>query len=116
MEYIFIYGTLKRNYRNNSRLKGIFISEAKTFYKFPMYENGDDFPYLENIKNKGYFIKGEIWKIEKSEILNLDEFEGVPFLYKREKIKIKGFKNVYTYFKTKNIDLSKINLIDNWIE
>jgi len=47
-------------------------------------------PYLlYHLKGKGHNIKGELWRINKETLYNLDEYEGVDKdYYKRELIEI----------------------------
>jgi len=116
----FIYGTLKKNGNNFSILKKYnakFIGEVITKNKYPMFKLQEYFPYLQNNKNQGNIIKGELFEIDKKYHDSLDYFEGVPKLYINGKITV-IYNNeeieVNCYFKSKNIDLKNVKLFDEW--
>lgn len=122
---IFIYGTLKLGCRNNhimEKAQGEFLFPCVSIKKYPMFDLGDGFPYLQDKLDFGNIIVGELWKVPNSgaEILNV--FEGVPDLYKNGRIEVE-FENkvicAYCYFKTDELsenELNYINLIDEWEE
>jgi gamma-glutamylcyclotransferase (GGCT)/AIG2-like uncharacterized protein YtfP len=120
-EIFFVYGTLKRRMKNHGiieKLKGKFISEAISTYKFPMFDLGNPFPYLQNTKGKGKIINGELFEIPKNKIKDLDYFEGVPDLYKKGTIEVNGNK-VNCYFITDELteeELSEIKTFNEWVE
>ena len=107
---IFVYGSLKRGFDNNDILKDAqYLCKAETVRSFAMFEEtSGNYPYLLKNRNKGYSkIKGELYKIYRKDILEkIDNFEGAPDYYKREKIKVKTSKKeklVQTYFFTNDI-------------
>ena len=120
--YIFVYGTLKRGFKNNSVLTGLnstYIKPAETIKPYPMFDLGDGFPYLQDEPGKGKSITGEIWDIEDKDMVHLDRFEGVPTLYKKGTIEvyINGeIERVACYFKAKEIPLCNLEMLDTWIE
>jgi gamma-glutamylcyclotransferase (GGCT)/AIG2-like uncharacterized protein YtfP len=93
-EYLFVYGSLKKGFDNHSLLSKstIRIGKARTIKKFGMFEDSfGNYPYL--IPQPISKIEGELYQINRKEILNeIDEFEGVPDLYQRERIKVKTHK------------------------
>jgi len=116
---VFIYGTLKRGCFNHDLIKKEdFICEVETSYKYPMYQLGQPFPYLQNTPGMGEFIQGELYEINSASMPQLDFFEGVPDLYHREKIlvkKIGGEKTEYaahTYFTSSVLDLPELGRLD----
>jgi len=120
---IFVYGTLKKDCSNHNVLKKInakFIDNCKTKDKYPMYKSENYFPYLENQKGVGKHITGELYHINNSKEKVLDEFEGVPNLYKSGTLTIIDSSSkeieVSVYFKSKETELSNKKLINNWIE
>lgn len=87
LHYIFVYGTLKKGYRNNVMLDGQrFVEEAVTQPAYKMYENGS-FPMIVEAKD-GYSIRGEVWQVTDATMRRLDMLEGVPYLYDRGVIKM----------------------------
>lgn len=90
-QYVFVYGTLKRDYGNNYLLTNSkFICEAFTLQKFLLYDIG--FPYAIPVaKNhkEGAYIKGELYKLDSVLTLErLDWLEGYPEHYRRKIIKV----------------------------
>jgi len=87
METVFVYGTLKRGHGNNRLLKDSkYIGTGLTKNRFVMYEDG--IPYV----SKGFSltnISGELYKVSRATLDNLDTLEGHPIWYKREKTIIK---------------------------
>jgi gamma-glutamylcyclotransferase (GGCT)/AIG2-like uncharacterized protein YtfP len=77
---VFVYGTLKTGFVNNSVLEGMFVSVARTLPYYRMYDYGS-FPVLKKDKF-GVEIEGELWLVRNLEAL--DEFESD--LYCRELI------------------------------
>lgn len=131
-ELVFVYGTLKRDFNNSQIMdnnKANFISEVETIQKYCMFDLGNGFPYLQDNKNTngmGDIIQGELWKVPKSKIKDLDYFEGVPTLYKKGKISVKleniVWNDVNVYFITDELTQEEINSLDKikkfneWVE
>lgn len=119
---IFTYGTLQRKGSNNRILEevgGTFISACTTVEVYPMFQIDFPFPFLQNNKGKGNIIKGELWQISSDKAHELDYFEGVPNLYYRDKIEVNVKEDVHevqTYFKTQEVLLENVNLIDEWLK
>ncbi len=111
---VFVYGTLKSAFNNNSCMieaKGIF---CYTFITPPIYDLIDfgGFPGLI-YKHPGYCIFGEIWEVPQSGIENyLDVLEGHPNFYKRQHIGVETIS--YFITQTEYIDkLPTVNTFDN---
>lgn len=87
-ELVFVYGSLKRGYRNEEFLyEAKSLGKAKTINKYPLVINKNKFyPYLLKEEGKGYEIIGELYRVKTNDLIKLDQFEGSEF--KREKIKI----------------------------
>jgi len=125
-ELYFIYGTLKKGMRNYSvlqRCNAELIAEVETVEKYPMFDLGDGFPYLQDKVGIGSIIQGELYKIDSKYQKLLDEFEGVPTLYKKGvlTVEIENFKysNVNCYFITDELlyeELNQMTLFNNWEE
>lgn len=103
---VFVYGSLKKGFDNHDVISKdiIKVRKVSTVGRFSMYE--DDFgnyPYI--VREKKYHIQGELIDVTKDTLKKLDEFEGAPDLYKREKIKVKNKHNqtfdAYAYIRDK---------------
>lgn len=97
--YVFVYGTLKKGGRLNKYLANAqFIGKDQTaFKKYNMFSCSEMFPAVTDMKGT-CSIEGEIYKLTPKEVLILDDVEGVPFLYHREKCWCKTFeKQCYIY-------------------
>ena len=87
-ELIFVYGSLKRGFHNESLLYNAkSLGKVKTVKKYPLIVTKNlHYPYLVKEEGKGYEIIGELYRVKKNELEKLDQFEGKEF--KREKIRI----------------------------
>ena len=99
--YIFIYGSLKKGFSNDYLLDNSeFLGEAITVDKFCMKKYpGYNFPYLS--KEESVNIIGELYKIEKSVLKDLDILEENGSFYQREEISVllNGIKiKAFCYF------------------
>jgi len=101
---IFIYGTLKKRHCRSGIMRGEFLGEAKTTANYKMYSCGA-YPALVEDKN-GIEIEGELWDVDESLLLNLDQIEGVPYLYDRKSVRLSthDFKDVITYLFQQSVD------------
>lgn len=96
--HLFVYGTLKRGYGNNSLLKGAkFLGTDKTY---PMY---DIFPCSEMggypILKEGIFsIKGEVFDVSNEILARCDKLEGHPNFYERRGVSLMSGKRAFLYF------------------
>lgn len=83
---IFVYGTLRKGGSNNYLLSSsIFIGKAKSRQKYALYVDG--IPYVikeEQVSN----IIGEVYKVNKKTLERIDQLEGYPCWYNREKIPV----------------------------
>ena len=113
---IFVYGSLKKNKKLHHFLSSsVFVSNASTCYKYPMIlsKNGW-YPYLLSVKNKGYYVKGEVYEIDYKTLKKLDRLEEVPHYYKRKKICVKINNKkllVWCYFFSKKKKYRKKDLL-----
>lgn len=86
MEYLFVYGTLKRGQANHRYLKGAeFIGEGESVEKFVMFDIG--VPVVTRDK-KVASIKGELYRVSPEILKRCDKLEGHPRYYRREKVKV----------------------------
>lgn len=113
--YLFVYGSMKKNYFNNLTLKHLkaeYVGEAYTkFNNFSMVSVNDDFPGI--IKGDKQ-IKGELYELKSINNIYyvIDRLENYPLLYKREIIAVEDENNnIYMAFVYVLNDTS--NVIDN---
>jgi gamma-glutamylaminecyclotransferase len=87
MTRLFIYGTLKRGGSNHAHLAGQkFLGEARTAPGYTLYSLGS-YPGMVAQATDRKGVIGEIWAVDKTALLRLDAFEGVPDgLYRREAV------------------------------
>ena len=104
--YLFSYGSMKTNFRNNFRLKNeISLGEAKTKNKYNMYPAPSyNYPYAIESEKK-FQLNGELFELITPNIINIiDEFEGVPYYYYRKEIDVITNENTiikaFVYFKS----------------
>jgi len=84
---VFVYGTLKRNYHNNSIIeKETFISEGflSRENRFKMVSMGS-FPAIIPAQGpESQDIEGEIWNLSEEGFKKVDILEGFPNFYWRD--------------------------------
>jgi gamma-glutamylcyclotransferase (GGCT)/AIG2-like uncharacterized protein YtfP len=107
-QLVFVYGTLKRGHGNNRILTqggSEFVGEAVTKPLYRLWSVAY-FPGLTEDFENGKAIQGELWRVKNQETMRrLDALEGVPFLYRREKIQIEGVdEEVLGYIYNQEID------------
>ena len=83
---IFVFGTLKRGYRANDKLKDQpFLGSAITIPRYKMFDVG--FPMI--FKNvTGHQVKGEVYLVSPGCLSDMDYYEGYPSFYQREEIDV----------------------------
>lgn len=89
-DLVFVYGTLKRGFRNHRVVENArFVGEATTLepWALPIY-GGRHVPTVLPI-NEGYRIKGELYEPDVPEWRYLDKLEGHPHLYKRARVEVR---------------------------
>jgi len=103
-ELLFVYGSLKKGFDNHKLLEKSTkrLGKAHTVSKFGMYEDSfGNYPYL--ITKPISKIDGELYQINRKELLEeIDEFEGAPDYYQRQRIKVKthhGVNLAYVYIR-----------------
>jgi len=82
--YVFVYGTLKVGFGNNYLLRGSeCLGVAKTQEYYSMTSSG--IPFVHHTP-KQTTIKGELYKVNKNTLHQLDMLEGHPNWYKRQQV------------------------------
>ncbi len=84
MNYLFVYGTLKRGGSIHWILDGYpFLGRARA-KGFVLYDLG---PYPAMVRGAGV-VYGEVYEVSEEVLQALDWVEGVPVLYRRELIEV----------------------------
>jgi gamma-glutamylaminecyclotransferase len=85
---LFLYGTLKSDQANASKLAGQeFLGPATTLPIYRLYSLGWH-PAMVLDRETGLAVKGELWSVDEATRRMLDEYEGVPHWYDREPVAI----------------------------
>jgi gamma-glutamylaminecyclotransferase len=86
---VAVYGTLKRGYGNHRAYleDSRYIGKGKTYDKYPLVVEG--LPYLMEKKGKGHNVEVEVYMVDDSTLMRLDQLEGHPNWYRRKQIPIK---------------------------
>ena len=84
---VFTYGTLKKGFHNHHYLQqSTFIGSGKTQNKYALYINGG-LPFVVRDQSVS-LIYGEVYRVDDSVLAVLDQLEGHPDWYCREKVNI----------------------------
>lgn len=104
-ELLFVYGSLKKGFDNHNLISKYSkrFGKAHTVKKFGMFEDSfGNYPYLINQPYEK--IQGELYQICRKDLMErIDEFEGAPDYYQREKIEIKshhGLQRAFVYIQS----------------
>jgi len=86
MDFVFVYGTLRKGFGNYRLLSDAeFIGNAKTKDKYIMYARG--IPFVSKNFSQSHIV-GEVYKVDKKTLRDLDRLEGHPNWYYREKVPV----------------------------
>jgi gamma-glutamylcyclotransferase (GGCT)/AIG2-like uncharacterized protein YtfP len=87
MEYVFVYGTLRKDFWNHeSYLKNSkFVGNGKTKHKYAMYAS--IIPYVVENEKISHII-GEVYEVDEKTLERIDHLEGHPDGYRRKKVPI----------------------------
>ena len=81
INYLFVYGTLKRGFVNSYFLRNSdFIGKATTQDRFDVYDVGFPCAYPNE---DGKFIIGEVYKLTDEDFIFTDRLESNGYLYQR---------------------------------
>jgi len=99
---VFVYGTLKNSYGLHTVLEAseCVTSEDYTLDKnFKMvYSNGErGFPFVFRVDDGGRQVRGEVYLVDDETLAQLDAVEGVPYMYKREKVPLSSGREAFMY-------------------
>jgi gamma-glutamylaminecyclotransferase len=83
---LFVYGTLRNGQCNRHFLdRSKFLGMAKTKKRYALY--GHWIPFLSRIASVSQ-VTGEVYSVDDATLLNLDQLEGHPDMYKREQAEV----------------------------
>ena len=85
MNRVAVYGTLKSGFSNNRLLqKADLVGTGKLKDRYPLEVKG--LPYLYAEKGVGEFVDVEVYDVDDELLARLDQLEGHPNWYKRERV------------------------------
>lgn len=109
---VFVYGTLLTGYGN----WGTYLKPAEgipaELEGFGMVSLGGFPGILEEV---GSTIQGELFEVSGYQLERLDGLEGVPFLYRREKITTKCGKEAFVYVYNRGFSIEVYKKRGNYI-
>ena len=118
--YLFSYGSMKQGFKNHIRLEeDEFIAKAKTVLKYNMYPaESFNYPYAIE-KEQIWQLTGELYKLTKTDIKEIDLFEGVPSHYYPKEIEVICNDKIYKAFIYFRTDTNPIGMdtdipLDTW--
>ena len=96
MEKVFVYGTLKQGHHNNRALgNSRFVGNA-TLSGFAMYSLGA-FPACCRDASAAP-VHGEVYECNNAAMVRLDQLEGCPTLYVRQRFTLTDGTRAWVYF------------------
>jgi gamma-glutamylcyclotransferase (GGCT)/AIG2-like uncharacterized protein YtfP len=110
VNHVFVYGTLMRGERAHRFLSGArFVRVAQTVPAFTLVSLG---PYPAVLAGGRTSVRGELYDVDDDMIVALDRYEGVPRLYRREEITLRGGKRAHAYILARQRTESDHVLVD----
>ncbi len=113
MKYIFFYGTLKSKKHNHPLVSDcLYMGKYVTSNDYSLHVDG--LPYM--VKEPGSGVVGEVYKVDKQTLKELDALEGHPDWYRREKLSVfdidtgKKKENVEAYIYTGRVTKGKLDI------
>lgn len=92
---VFVYGTLLSGEGNHRQLRGArVLAVRRTEPRYTLVSLG---PYPAMIAGGSTSVMGEVYDLDDDLVRALDHFEGVPSLYRRERIRLLGGETVDGY-------------------
>lgn len=126
--FVFLYGTLKRNFPNANHLRKYqseFVGSAETCHPMPLVVGPYGIPFLidEQGNERAFHVKGELHSVSNAALSFLDSFEGVQHnFYERIQVDVKlddadGTVTAWTYVRySGNGDKSSFSGQNIWSE
>jgi len=103
MEYVFVYGTLKKGWRNHHLMNGADYI-VSTITREPVWSMMDCPSWTHPgqrspavLDNGNYHIEGELYKITPTLLEKLDRLEQLDVHYKRRTVPLKKGESAWMY-------------------
>lgn len=114
---VAVYGTLKVGQANYHMLgTSTYLGKGRSREKYPLVSFG--IPYLFDRVGEGHRIWMDVFKVSDEKLEALDFFEGHPHHYHRKQIRVRltNKKTIlcWVYFASRDIDISKSELLNNY--
>lgn len=116
MNYVFVFGTLKKGFPNFNQNKGTYFGEYETLDAYPLYLVGERHSaWMVADKGQGHPVKGQVFQIDDAGLALMDKLERTHEEdgYQRVALKVKPSKvvssetdsamSVYAYMKPKHL-------------
>ncbi len=92
---VFVYGTLLSGEGNHRQLRGArMLAVRRTEPRYTLVSLG---PYPALLAGGTTSVTGEVYDVDDDLLRALDRFEGVPSVYRRERIHLLGGESVAGY-------------------
>lgn len=91
MALVFVYGTLKRGFRNQHWNQARFLGRYRSVERFPLLVLGPGFlPWLSEEPGRGEQVLGELYEADPQQLAKMDELEQLdrPQWYRRGEIEL----------------------------
>lgn len=98
---VFVYGTLKYGYGNNTLLRNSTFLRESRLEGFQLYRNYPSFP-VAHYCDEGSYIHGELWQVDNDTLRRLDALEGEGYMYNRIHVYSECGHSCFVYVGNKN--------------
>jgi gamma-glutamylaminecyclotransferase len=110
---LFVYGSLKRGLRHHAELRGaVFLGEVRTAPRYRLVLYGA-YPALTRGDSA---VAGELYRVDEAKLARLDDFEGCPDLYRRDRVELADGRHVVAYLLPSSGDTSSLRVLATWPE
>ena len=101
-EVIFVYGSLRRGMRMHQLLaKADYLGLTCTTAQYTLYHSGS---WPAAVTGGGIAIRGELYEVSKNKMLEIDNYEGHPRLFRRTRIVLAGSQVAFMWIYVCNVD------------
>ncbi len=111
LERVFTYGTLRRGERAATLMReASFVDVALTEPRFTLFDLG---AYPAAVPGGVHAIAGELYDVSPELLAMLDRFEGVPELYRRERV-VAGHREAWIYLMPRPPAQGRVLALGDW--
>lgn len=112
---LFVYGTLKQGGSANDLLQGaVCIGKVTTHPRYHLYRIGT-FPGMV-VGDETGGVTGELFEVDDRCLKGLDQYEGVPYLFRREEIDLSCGVKAWAYLYNRSVNKYKRIMEGEWEE